>query len=82
MLDRLAALHYPHNGGLSFEVSIRRYALVRGFVLFLGFLELNLVDLDPHLGVAESCVVRELIRLVHILALGSLDKNAIFGTGK
>lgn len=82
MLDCLAALHYPHNCRLSFEVSISRYPLVGRLVLFLGLLELDLIDLNPHLGIGETCVIRKFICLIHVFTFRILGKNPVFGTGK
>lgn len=72
MAEQFATLHNAHDGSLCFEMAIGRDPLVRALGFLFGLLQLDLVDLDAHLLVAETLVVRELVAGVHILALGGL----------
>ena len=56
MLDRLPALHNPHNGRLGLVMSVSSNPLVRFLILLFGLFELDLVDLDSVLGVREAVV--------------------------
>lgn len=82
VFDRLATLHDPHNGRLGLEMPVCRDPLVRRLVLLLRLLQLDLVDLDAHLGVCESWIVREGVCRVDILALRVLRQDPVLGTGK
>ena len=58
MTDLLPALHDPHDRRLRLIVSISSYTLMCLLVLLFRLFELDLVDLDAHLGVAEGGVER------------------------
>lgn len=79
MRDDLAAFHDPHDRRLRLIVSVRRDPLVCGLVLLLGLLQLDLVDLDPHLRVRECRVIRKDICWIDVFALGLLGEHPIFG---
>lgn len=51
-------------------------------VLLFRFLELDLVNLDPHLRVGERWVVSELVGLINIPTLRLLAENSVFGACK
>lgn len=72
MTESFATLHNAHDSSLRLEMTVGRNSLVCRLGLLFGLLQLDLVDLDAHLLVAETRVVRELIAGVHILALGGL----------
>lgn len=72
MRDDLTALHDTDNRRLRLVVSIRGNPFVRALVFLLGFLELDLVDLDAHLGIGEAPIVGEYVGLVDIFAFGLL----------
>ena len=69
MRDGLSALQDAHDGGLAFEVAVLGHAHVRFFVLFLGLLELHLVDLHTVLGMLEVEIDRERIGIVDVPSL-------------
>jgi hypothetical protein len=77
----LLALHYAHNGSLSLKVSISLDSLVRLFVLFLRFLQLNLVDLDSIPLVAESGIDRKAVSVVDFSSTRILAQRLEFGAG-
>lgn len=79
MRNRLATLHDTHNCRLRLVVPIRRDSFVGRLVFLLGFFELDLVDFDAHLGVLESAVVRELVRVIDVFAFGLLGEYSILG---
>lgn len=79
VLNRLSTLHDAHDRCLGFIVSICSHSLMSGLVLFLGLFQLNLIDLDAHLCITESGVVREDVSRLNFLALGRLRQNAVFG---
>jgi hypothetical protein len=64
--NRLFTLHDADNSGLSFKVSIGLNALMCLFVLFLGFLQLNLVDFDSVPFVAKSNIERKGVGLIDL----------------
>lgn len=72
MRDHLAALHDPHNRGLRLVVSVCRHPLVRRLVLLLSLLQLDLIDLNPHLRVGKVGVICKLVRWIDIFPLGYL----------
>lgn len=72
MAESFAALHNAHDGSLRLEVAVGRNPLVRRLRLLFSLLQLNLVDLDAQLLVAEIRVVRELVAGVDVLTLGVL----------
>lgn len=82
VLDGLAALHYPHDRGLSFIVPVCRDPFVRRLVLLLGLLQLDLVDLDAQLCIFKACVVCKLISGFNFLALRFLAEDTVFCTGQ
>ncbi len=53
MGDGLAAFHDPHDGCLRLIISICHHPFMRLFVLLLGFLGLDLIDLNAVFGVGE-----------------------------
>lgn len=69
MAEGLAALHNAHDGSLRLEMAVGSNPLVRRLGFLFGLLQLDLVDLDAHLLVAEIRVVREFIARVHLFAL-------------
>lgn len=62
MAENLAALHNAYNGGLRLEMPVGCHSFVGRLGLLLCLLQLNLVDLNAYLFVAEVGVVRELVR--------------------
>lgn len=82
MRDCLARFHDADNSRLSFIVAICDYAFVRLFVLFLGFLCLDLVDLDAVFVIGEIGIDGECIFAVDISASRRLGQYSIFGAGK
>lgn len=82
MLDSLATLHDAHNSCLSFVVPVGRDSLVSRLVLLLGLLQLDLVDLDAHLGVGEAGIVGEAVGCFDLLALWRFRQDPIFGACK
>lgn len=79
MLDRLATLHDAHNRRLGLVVSVGRDSFVGRLVLLLGLLQLDLVDLDAHLGVGEAGIIGEDVGCLYLLALWCFRQDAIFG---
>lgn len=80
--DGLTALHDSDNRCLRLVVPISGNPLVRALVLLLGFLKLDLIDLDAHLGIGEARIVGEYVGVVHIFALGVLRKHSVPGTSQ
>lgn len=78
----LRTLHDPHDRGLSFEVTVGEYTLVRFFVLFFGLLQLDLVDLDAVLFVREGGVEREGVCGVDVTAWGLFAEGTELGAGQ
>lgn len=76
MTDRLLGLKDPHNGRLAFEVAVFRHPDVRLLVLFLGLLQLHLVDLDAEFGVVEAGVDGEGVGVVDLFTLGMLGEGS------
>ena len=79
MADGLSALHYAHDRSLGFEMAIGGNALVCGLSFLLGFLQLDLINLDPFLFIGESGIVAEGVGFVHFFALGGLGEDAVLG---
>ena len=80
--DGLAALHDAHNGRLRLVLSVALDVLVRRPVLFLGLLELDLIDFDSILDVGKRQVDLEAVGRVDVSAFGSLGQDSVFGTGE
>lgn len=79
MRDLLPTLHDAYNRRLRLEVPIRRHTLVRRLVLLFGLLQLDLIDLDPHLGVRKARIVRELVCRLDLLAPRLLAQHPVLG---
>lgn len=77
MGNLLATLHDPHNRRLRLELAVLLDAFVRLFVLFLGLFQLDLVDLDAHLGVGEGSVVAEFVGRRHFAAFRVFGQHAV-----
>lgn len=82
MRNDLATFHDTHDRRLRLQVTICCHPFVRRLVLLLRFLQLDLVDLDSHLGVCEPRVVCKLIRPLHLPTLRCLAEHSVFGTGQ
>ncbi len=80
MSDGLPALHDAHNGRLRLVMPVRGNTLVRFLVLFFGLFELDLVDLDPVLGVREAVVDGEPIVFADISPFRCFTEYSVFGT--
>lgn len=82
MLDGLAALHDAHNRRLGLIVSVGRDSFVGCLVLLLGLLQLDLVDLDAHLGIGEASIVGEDIGCFYLLTLRCFRQDTVFGASE
>ena len=80
--DGLAALHNPHNRCLRLVFPIRLHPLVSRLVLLFRLLELDLVDLDTHLGVREFDVERKCVTVADFLALWILGYDTVLCAGE
>lgn len=80
--DGLATLHDPDDRGLRLVVPIGSHALVRCLVLLLRLLQLDLIDLDPHLWVGKPGIVRKFVRRVDVPALWLLAEDSVLGAGQ
>lgn len=80
MRNGLAAFHDPYDRSLCLKVSVCGNTLVCRLVLLFGFLQLDLVDLDPHLLVLKLGIVRKHVSLVDLFAFGLFKENAVFST--
>lgn len=78
--DSLSALHNPHNGRLRLVMPVRGNTLVRFLIFLFGLFELDLVDLDPVLGVREAVVDGESIVLANTSAFRRFTEDSVFGT--
>ena len=70
MRDQFAALENPNDGCLTFKVSILSHSNMRLLVLFLGLLELYLVDLYTVLRMFEARVDCECVCFVDVFSFG------------
>ena len=71
--DCLARLHDSDDGGLRLVIAICGDAFVRLFVLFFGFLGLDLIDLDAVFRVGEILVQGECV------GVGDVSASRRFG---
>lgn len=79
MRDFLVTLHDAHYRRLCLVVSVRCHPLMRRLVLFLGLFQLDLVDLDPHLRVAEPRIVLEFVRGLHFPTFRVFSQHPVLG---
>lgn len=82
MPNNLPRLHDPHNRRLALKIPILRDADVSFFVLFFGFFQLHLVDLDAVFGVLEQAVDCEGVGGGDIAAAGVFGEGPEFGAGE
>ena len=61
MRDQLPTLENAHDGCLALEVTVFRNTNVSFLILFLGLLELDLIDLDAVFGMLEIWIDRECV---------------------
>lgn len=79
MCDGLAALHDAHDGRLCLVVAICGDSFVRRLVLFLGLLELDLVDFYAHLWVGEGRVIGECVGVIYVSTFWFLGEDSVLG---
>lgn len=82
MRDRLSTLHNPHNRRLSLVLSVLMHPLMRLLIFFLRFLQLDLIDLDPVLGICESEVRGKGVVVIDLPSFGMFCKHTELGTGE
>src|ERR1700722_765019 len=82
MRDRLSTLHNPHNRRLSLVLSVLMHPLMRLLIFFLRFLQLDLIDLDPILGICESEVYGKGVVVIDLPSFGMFCKHTELGTGE
>lgn len=78
----LSALHDSDYSSLGFEVAVRCNAFVGLFVFFFGFFGLDLVDLDPILGIRKVGIDNKCIVIIHLLSFWRFCENPIFCTSE
>lgn len=82
MLDGLATLHDAHNRRLSLVVPVGRNTFVGRLVLLLGLFQLDLVDLDAHLGIGEAGIVGEDVGRFYLFTLWRFGQDPVFGASE
>ena len=82
MANPLSRLQNAHNGGLRLVAAVGRDLLVRGLVLLLGLLGLQLVDLEAEALVRKVVVDAECVGGANVLALGVLGQGPQLCAGK